>query len=485
MYSDRSDLSARSSRRWNGLKRSTGILALAVAATIPLISNSPVHANKLSEVDQALIAFADNLKPTDSELLSQGTDQYKQGKYEEAQVTLQQIKVEGLSASDQQKLRETLGNVESALNERKTARSEFEKGEKLLNEDKNPAEAMSHYRAAANNKFADEATKNKATSQIAVAEASMKAAPAPVEEGGGATDQKGMYKEAVNDYKAGRYEAARRKFAELQSKGYKGGLFDRKPGEFLRDIDKKMAEGIAVAAEAQQPAPVVQPVQPKPQPQPQPVRPVPLPVPVPVQPAGPTMDQALRQQVTSEINSARARMTAAQQRKANGAPQFAQATQALADANTRSATAKSNDDLRTALAAAQNAALLFDAAAAPTIVTTTTVPQPSRPTTASTLVLGDTTKRVRSALQHYFNGDFDEAARGFQSLTNDLPNNGWIYAFLGASQYSVYAFETDENYKTLAMDSFKKARRYGKFKAGLPPKYFSRRIRKAFDTVAN
>src|SRR5437867_1901431 len=226
---------------------------------------------------------------------------------------------------------------------------------------------------------------------------------------------------------------------------------------------------------------------PVPEPQPQPVRPVPapLPVPVPVQPAAPTMDQALRQQVTSEINSARGRMTAAQQRKATGAPQFAQATQALADANTRSATAKSNDDLRTALAAAQNAALLFDAAAAPTIVTTTTVPQPSRPTTASTLVLGDTTKRVRSALQQYFNGDFDEAARGFQSLTNDLPNNGWIYAFLGASQYSVYAFETDENYKTLAMDSFKKARRYGKFKAGLPPKYFSRRIRKAFDTVAN
>ena len=226
---------------------------------------------------------------------------------------------------------------------------------------------------------------------------------------------------------------------------------------------------------------------PEPQPQPQPVRPtpVPLPVPVPVQPAAPAIDPALRQQVTGEINGARARMTAAQQRKATAAPQFAQATQALADANTRSATAKSNDDLRTALASAQNAALLFDAAAAPTIVTTTTVPQPSRPTTASTLVLGDTAKRVRSALQQYFNGDFEEAARGFQSLTSDLPNNGWIYAFLGASQYSVYAFETDENYKIAAMDSFKKARRYGKFRDGLPPKYFSRRIRKAFDTVAN
>src|SRR5439155_22537861 len=128
-----------------------------------------------------------------------------------------------------------------------------------------------------------------ATSQIAVAEASMKAGTAtaqPAEEGGGATDLKGMYKEATNDYKAGRYEAARRKFSELQAKGYKGGLFDRKPGELLRDIDKKMAEGIAVAAEAQQPAPVVPPVQPKPMPvvvQPQP-QPQPKPEPVVVQP---------------------------------------------------------------------------------------------------------------------------------------------------------------------------------------------------------
>ena len=226
---------------------------------------------------------------------------------------------------------------------------------------------------------------------------------------------------------------------------------------------------------------------PEPQPQPQPVRPaapVPVPVPVPVQPAAPSIDPALRQQVTGEINNARGRMSAAQQRRATGAPQFAQATQALAEANTRSATAKSNDDLRAALASAQNAALLFDAAAAPTAVATTTAPSPSRPTTASTLVLGDTTKRVRSALQSYFNGDFEDAERAFKTLSTEMPTNGWIYAFLGASQYSMYAFETDENYKTAAMESFKMARRYGKFKNGLPQKYFSRRIRKAFDMTA-
>ena len=61
-----------------------------------------------------------------------------------------------------------------------------------------------------------------------------------------------------------------------------------------------------------------------------------------------------------------------------------------------------------------------------------------------------------------------------------MPKNGWIYAFLGASQYSQYAFEADEKYKAAAMDSFRKAKQYGKWKNGLPEKYFSKRIRRVF-----
>lgn len=230
------------------------------------------------------------------------------------------------------------------------------------------------------------------------------------------------------------------------------------------------------------------PPTPEPQPQrpPAPV-PVPVPAPMPVQPAAPAIDPGLRQQVTNEINAARGRMSAAQQRKATAAPQFAQAMQALTDANTRSATAKSNDELRVALASAQNAALLFDTAPAPgapppvAVATTTTA---SRPTAASALVLADTNRRVRQALQSYFNGDFEEASRAFEELTTALPNNGWIYAFLGASQYSVYAFEIDESYRSKAVASFKQAKRYGKFNNGLPEKYFSKRIRRAFETTA-
>jgi hypothetical protein len=61
-----------------------------------------------------------------------------------------------------------------------------------------------------------------------------------------------------------------------------------------------------------------------------------------------------------------------------------------------------------------------------------------------------------------------------------MPNNGWIYAFLGASQYSLYAFEADENYKKEALNSFRKAKQLRRWNDGLPQKYFSRRIRDAF-----
>jgi general secretion pathway protein D len=283
VFFDRLDASAFSGRRVSGLKRK--MIALAVGATLPLIAGSflSAHTNALTDVDQALVALAEAQKPSDAELLATGIDQYNAGKYEEAQVSLQQAKTEGLSAADQQKLKDTLGKVESALNERKMARAEFEAGEKALNEDKNPAEAMRHYRAAGENKFADDATRSKANSQLAVADATLRAMEAQPQPGR-ATDAKGMYKEAVADYKAGRYEAARPKFAQLQAAGYKPGLFEKKPGEFLKDIDKKIAQGVASAAARQEPPPVVEPVttrQPEPQPQPKPemVQPQPQPKP--------------------------------------------------------------------------------------------------------------------------------------------------------------------------------------------------------------
>lgn len=248
------------------------------------------------------------------------------------------------------------------------------------------------------------------------------------------------------------------------------------PGpENLGSIDMLIQMAKTRAAQSSDPGPAV--------PEPQPARP-PVPVPQPVapvpQPAAPVIDPALRGRAQGAVQQARGRLQAAQDRDASGTQQYQRALQQFTDANTRLATAKSNDDLNAVIAMADNAALIADSAVAPQPTVAAT-----RPTAATATVLADSSRRVRVALESYFRGDFDEAASQFSRLAQDMPTNAWIWAFLGASQYSQYAFEADEQYRTQALDAFKKARQYGKWgRDGLPSKYFSRRIRRAFQESA-
>jgi tetratricopeptide (TPR) repeat protein len=259
--------------------------------------------------------------------------------------------------------------------------------------------------------------------------------------------------------------------------------FERTSGagpEDLGSIETLMSRAKGKLAQATTPpAPEPQPQPPAPQP-----RVIPQPVPVPVQPAAPSIDPALRQRANAEINQAKTRLNAAMQRKAGNTPQYAQATQALTDALTRSGSARSNDDLNAAIASAQNAATMADLAPAPGAPTPAPVPMPTRPTQVSAVVLADSSKRVRDALESYFSGEFEDATKKFRTLAQDLPTNGYIWAFLGASQYSQYAFEADDRYKDDALQSFHKAKTLRKWNGGLPPKYFSRRIRKVFDSAS-
>lgn len=209
------------------------------------------------------------------------------------------------------------------------------------------------------------------------------------------------------------------------------------------------------------------------------------PRPVPT-PTGPSIDPALRGRVSAAIQKANASLGGARNRKAGASPQYAQAIQALTEANTKLTTAKSNDDLNAALAAAENSALLADSAVAPGMPTPTPVPHPTgntRVTSATEAAMADYKSTLRTALNNYFAGEFESAAQGFEQLSRTMPNNGWIWAFLGASQYSQYAFEADETYKKAAIDSFTKAKRARSWKNGLPERYFSKRIRKFFETI--
>ena len=280
------------------------------------------------------------------------------------------------------------------------------------------------------------------------------------------------YYRAVAYLNTGKYEQA---VADLEQASGPG-------EENLGSIETLMTRAKSKLAAASAPPP-----QPQPQPQPQPVAPTPrtpVPVPVPVQPSAPVIDPALRQQATAAINQAKVRIAAAQQRKAGNTPQYAQATQALTDALTRSGNPRSNEDLNAAITSANNAATIADLAPAPGAPVPQPTVIPTRPTQASNAVLADASRRVRDALESYFQGDFDDAATKFRTLSHDMPNNGYIWAFLGASQYSQYAFEADDNYKEQAMASFRKAKQLRKWNGGLPERYFSKRIRKIFDSAS-
>ena len=245
------------------------------------------------------------------------------------------------------------------------------------------------------------------------------------------------------------------------------------PGpENLGSIDMLMQMAKMRLAQSNEPEPVPQPQITAPVPTPQPVVPAP-------QPVVPAIDAALRGRAQSAIQQARSRLEAAQDRDATATQQYQNALSQFTTANTRLATAKSNDDLNAVIAMADNAALIADSAVVPT------PPGTTRPNVAADTVMAESSRRVRRALESYFRGDFDEAAQMFSSLADDMPTNGWIWAFLGASQYSQYAFEADEQYRAQALEAFRKARRFGKWgRDGLPSKYFSRRIRRAFNETA-
>lgn len=239
-------------------------------------------------------------------------------------------------------------------------------------------------------------------------------------------------------------------------------------GELLERAKRQLA-----AASAPEPEPA----------RPEPARPVVTqPVPAPVQqPAVPQIDPVLRQRAASMLGGAKQKLQAAQQRRAASSPQYAQAMSIYTDAASRLGGVKSNEELNAIVSMAENAGDLAELAMPPSAPAIAETPAPTKPTVATDEVLDDYKPQLRRALQNYFNGEFDDAARDFSELARKLPENGWIWAFLGASQYSQFAFEAEESYRTQALRSFRKAKTLRSWKGGLPEKYFSRRVRRAFN----
>ena len=95
---------------------------------------------------------------SNAERLATGVRQYEKKQYEESVATLLQVDAGMLGPRDQQLLTDTLANAQNAAQQRKAARAEFEQGEDALRNN-DPNAAMQHYRAAADNRYADDGTR--------------------------------------------------------------------------------------------------------------------------------------------------------------------------------------------------------------------------------------------------------------------------------------------------------------------------------------
>ncbi|HEV7767248.1 MAG TPA: tetratricopeptide repeat protein, partial [Thermoanaerobaculia bacterium] len=258
----------------------------------------------------------------------------------------------------------------------------------------------------------------------------------------------------------GKYEQA---IADFESTGGPG-------PENLGDLSTLMDRAKKNAAAASEPDPA--PTPPPRNTPPVVTQPVPTPTPAPVVPQ---IDAALRQRAAAALAGAKQKLQSAQQRRATQSPQYTQAMSTYTDALTRNANARNNDDLNTVISLADNAGDLADVAQppnAPAPIAPTPTPNPTplvpRSVAATGQVIDEHADDVKRALEQYFAGEFEEAAQRFERLTSAMPDNGWIYAFLGASQYSIYAFEADENYRKAAINSFRKAKKLRTWRDGLP-----------------
>jgi general secretion pathway protein D len=162
--------------------------------------------------------------------LARGIDEYKKGQYEEALADLQQVSGDELAGRDKADLATYLQQAENAASQRKAARAEFEQGEEALKAN-NFAQASAHYRAAIDNRFADDGTKAKAREQMAVVSSMQRQS---------ADELKSMYGQAVADFRANKLSDAREKFQQLQAAGYRAGFLQRSVDDYLKDIDRRM-----------------------------------------------------------------------------------------------------------------------------------------------------------------------------------------------------------------------------------------------------
>lgn len=237
----------------------------------------------------------------------------------------------------------------------------------------------------------------------------------------------------------------------------------------------------------------------------QPATPPPTTQPTTPRPAGPDPAVvAAREKAEGAIQTARTKLNRAQQADASiHAPSdFDAASNLLKQATSANVNATTAADYDKVADLADRAARAFDAAVTNAEMKIAeierqrrqqpTTPTPAPPTTrpptptssATRDTLSETKRRLKQALQAYFDGDFSRSANQLEQLALDQPNNAMIYAFLGASRYYDYYLGGQSDAASLqrAKEALRQAKSINP-SLKLSADYFSPRVRGFFDEI--
>lgn len=201
-------------------------------------------------------------------------------------------------------------------------------------------------------------------------------------------------------------------------------------------------------------------------------------------PVNPPIDPAIganRTRAESMLRDVERRMAQARAGKAESfaAKDFGAGQQLLLDARRRAAGAESAADWNEVFGTADRSKRAFDLAISTAEMQASTINTSSGK--AADEALSATKNRLQRALDDYFTGKFQESSRELEKLAKDQPRNAMIWAFLGASQYSVWYLSGEENPepRRAAENAFRQALKV-KPNLQLDSRYFSPRIRKFF-----
>ncbi len=206
-------------------RRRLASLSLAVALAVPLVSVPGASAQSRPASHSPTAQTAAGA----STLLRRGIDQYRAHQYEEAEATLKQIRPTQLSPDQQKQLRKTLDDATAAANRRRDARAQLQQGQAALKANK-PDAAIAHFKNVLANNSADSATRANAQRQLTAAEKAQETR---------ANQAEASYKKAKQEYNKGDWIAARKDFEAAKAAGYKPGLFEDSPQQYLQRMDRK------------------------------------------------------------------------------------------------------------------------------------------------------------------------------------------------------------------------------------------------------